>query len=245
MRIIFIRVIVLSSCILLLSQCGGNKQSRVAKSIEDVDKTTKVTTIERQINDVKIIVKQIKSLVESSNVPLCKAEIMVYKNNILLDSLKFDAIEALGGCYGFIVYSQLIDNHLIISKYGDYDGRTIVINENGRMVSIVGGNVYYDEESSLLFSIYDSDLSGFSIYDLKSDMLLLEMEDMSARPIGFYKNNNSFYIQTIDDETEELAIWEVKLDLQRILKVDIELESIRDMILPGLTDYSKIEINCE
>lgn len=245
MRIIFIRVIVLSSCILLLSQCGGNKQSRVAKSIEDVDKTTKVTTIERQINDVKIIVKQIKSLVESPNVPLCKAEILVSNSNKLLDSLKFDAIEALGGCYGFIVYSQLIDNHLIISKYGDYDGRTIVINENGRMVSIVGGNVYYDEESSLLFSIYDSDLSGFSIYDLKSDMLLLEMEDMSARPIGFYKNNNSFYIQTIDDETEELAIWEVKLDLQRILKVDIELESIRDMILPGLTDYSKIEINCE
>jgi len=245
MRIIFIRVIVLSSCILLLSQCGGNKQSRVAKSIEDVDKTTKVTTIERQINDVKIIVKQIKSLVESPNVPLCKAEILVSNNNKLLDSLKFDAIEALGGCYGFIVYSQLIDNHLIISKYGDYDGRTIVINENGRMVSIVGGNVYYDEESSLLFSIYDSDLSGFSIYDLNSDMLLLEMEDMSARPIGFYKNNNSFYIQTIDDETEELAIWEVKLDLQRILKVDIELESIRDMILPGLTDYSKIEINCE
>jgi len=113
------------------------------------------------------------------------------------------------------------------------------------MVSIIGGNVYYDKESSLLFSIYDSDLSGFSIYDLKSEMVQLEMEDMSARPIGFYKNDNSFYIQTIDDETEELAIWEVELDLHRILNVNIELESIKDMILPGLTDYSKIEINCE
>ena len=245
MKIIYIRVIVLSSCILLLSQCGGNKQIRVAKSVEEVDKTTKVTTIERQINDVKIFVKQIKSLVESPNVPLCTAEILVSNNDKLLDSLKFDAIEALGGCYGFIVYSQLIANHLIISKYGDYDGRTIVINENGRIVSIIGGNVYYDKGSSLLFSIYDSDLSGFSIYDLKSDILIFEMEDMSARPIGFYKNPDSFYIQTIDDETEELAIWQVELDLHRILKVDIELESIRDMILPGLTDYSKIEINCE
>ena len=245
MKTIIIRIIALSSCILLLSQCGGNKQSRFTKSSEDVNKTTKVTTIERQISDVKIIVNQIKSLVESPNVPLCSAEIMVYKNNKLLDSLKFDAIEALGGCYGIYVYSQLIDNHLIISKYGDYDGRTIVINETGRMVSIIGGNVYYDKESSLLFSIYDSDLSGFSIYDLKSEMVLLEMEDMSARPIGFYKNDNSFYIQTIDDQTEELAIWEVELDLHRILNVNIELESIKDMILPGLTDYSKIEINCE
>jgi hypothetical protein len=245
MKKIIIRIIVLSFFILFLPQCGGNKQSRVTKSSEDVNKTSKVTTIERQINDVKIIVRQVKSLVESPNVPICKAEIMVSKNNILLDSLKFDAIEALGGCYGLIVYSPLIENHLIISKYGDYDGRTIVINEYGKIVSITGGNVYYDKESSLLFSIYDSDLSGFSIFDLKSDSVLVEMEDMSSRPIGFYKNSNLYYIQTIDDETEELEIWEVEFDLHRILNVEIELESIKDMILPGLTDYSKIEINCE
>jgi len=245
MKKIIIRIIVLSFFILFLPQCGGNKQSRVTKSSEDVNKTSKVTTIERQINDLKIIVRQVKSLVESPNVPICKAEIMVSKNNILLDSLKFDAIEALGGCYGLIVYSPLIENHLIISKYGDYDGRTIVINEYGKIVSITGGNVYYDKESSLLFSIYDSDLSGFSIFDLKSDSVLVEMEDMSSRPIGFYKNSNLYYIQTIDDETEELEIWEVEFDLHRILNVEIELESIKDMILPGLTDYSKIEINCE
>ena len=119
---------------------------------------------------------------------------MILKNNIQIDSIIFNEIEAVGGQYGLLAYSGLIKNHIIISKYGDYDGETIIINAKGEKFITMGGYSFIDNTSGLLFSILDSDLSGFSVFDLNKDKEIFKKVDIDDRPQKFYKTSNNEYL---------------------------------------------------
>ncbi len=55
-------------------------------------------------------------------------------------------MQAVGGSYG-LTNPIIINNHIILTKHGDYDGRTIVINENGQIFNIIVGENYIDEDA--------------------------------------------------------------------------------------------------
>jgi hypothetical protein len=208
--------------------------------------TFKITKITKKVGDIQVNISQYKYLIQSPDIPYCKAYIEIIKNNKTINSLGFPSIEPVGGDYGFLVYSQLINNHLIISKYGDYDGRTIIINEKGKMFNTIGGYSYIDTLNGLLFSIYSSDLSGFSVFDLKSDVEIFKLVDNVERPSEFYKDaNGRYYFHAINDETEKESIWEIMLDNKKIKKTEININILKDKKLKKLIDYQKINIACE
>jgi hypothetical protein len=136
--------------------------------------------------------------------------------------------EPVGGSYG-ISKPIKVNNHLIFNKYGDYNGRVIIVNDKGQIFNIIGGENFYDAEKELLFTIYDSDLSGFAIFDLKKDTLIFEMLSMENRPISFHKDfEDRYFLLTDNDvrEQEELATWEIELDENRIMSVDLDTTRI-------------------
>ncbi len=152
----------------------------------------------------------------------CDSKITVSKNKKIIDSLIFKKIEANGGNFG-LTNPLIINNHIILTKHGDYDGRTILINENGNFFNIIGGENFIDKEAGLLFTIFDSDISGFAIFDLKSDSLLMSIDDIEDRPKTMHKNfSNRYFMSCINDETNENTIWEFELDLDRIMQVDLD-----------------------
>lgn len=156
----------------------------------------------------------------------CNAKIIVSKNNKTTDSLIFENIEAVGGSYG-LTSPTIIDNHIILTKHGDYDGRTIVINENGKIFNIIGGENFIDKESELLFAIFDSDLSGFAVFDLKTDSLLMSMDEIEDRPRTMHKEyGNRYFMSCFNDETDQNIIWEFEFDLERIMQVDLDSNDI-------------------
>ena len=110
-----------------------------------------IATLTQKIGDISVDIAQYKPIDYIKSKFYCYAEIRIYKNKIMIDSLVFDDIEPVGGHYGLLVYPSLIMNHLIISKYGDYDGRTIIINDQGQIFSTIGGSVSIDYQSGFLF----------------------------------------------------------------------------------------------
>ena len=142
--------------------------------------------IEKSIKNIDVIITQYKSKIESPNIPYCKAEIEIFKNGIKIDSIYFSEIEPVGGHCGLLVYNEVQQNHIIISKFGDYDGQTIIINARGEKFNTIGGYVSIDYKSGLLFSIYDSDMAGFSVFDLNHDKEVFKMTDIDDRPLVFF-----------------------------------------------------------
>ncbi len=219
----------------VLNSSGQQKSSEI-----------KVSQIKKSFNNINVIITQYKSLIEAPKIPYCRAKIEILKDGIIIDSIGFSEIEPVGGHYGLLAYNEIIKDHVVISKFGDYDGQTIIINENGEKFETTGGCVSVDNESGLLFSIYNSDLAGFSVFDLNEDKEVFNMIDIKDRPREFYKYlNNRFLYRATNDETENESIWEIKFKLDRIMQLDLTSKDIKGKQLRKLSDCKEINVDCE
>ncbi len=82
------------------------------------EETIKKTQKEYFIGDLKVVLNQYKG---DGSEFICKSEIIISKEGSIIDSIKFTP-EPVGGDYG-ISKAFAYKNHLILNKYGDYDGR--------------------------------------------------------------------------------------------------------------------------
>ncbi|AZQ64719.1 hypothetical protein EI427_21075 [Flammeovirga pectinis] len=207
---------------------------------------TKETQIKKSIENIDVIITQYKSLIESPNIPYCRARIEILESGKKIDSIEFSEIEPVGGHYGLLVYNEIIKDHIVISKFGDYDGQTIIINGKGEKFLTIGGCVSVDNDNGLLFSIYNSDLAGFSIFDLNKDKEIFKMTDIEDRPQEFYKySNNRFLYKASNDETDNESIWEIEFEMDRIMQLDLRTDDVKGKELRKLSDCKEININCE
>jgi hypothetical protein len=205
-------------------------------------KTTKVI---KKLGEIQIVIIQHKNLSESAVDCYCNAEIMIYRNDILVDSLIYKNIEPVGSDYGLKVYDEIFYDCLIISKFGDYEGETIIINKNGQIHKSIGGFISIDYEKGLLFSEFISDLTGFSVFDIKNFKELISITEIEERPIDFYKDGDRYFFKAINDETENISFWEIEFDLERIMVVDFEVQLMTDKKLKKLIDYKATYVQCE
>ena len=227
-------VIILSVFALIASSCGQatskqttnnaieiNQENEVSATDNQEKEQKKLTQKEYFLDEIKVLIKQQKS----NGIDFyCKAKITVTKNEKLLDSISFSP-EPVGGSYG-ISNAIKLNNHLIFTKHGDYDGRTIIVNNDGKIFNIIGGENYVDVESNLLFTIYESDVSGFAIFDLKSDSVLLTENEVYERPISIHKIENKYFMICESDETGEKSFWEFDFEMNKINKSVFDKETI-------------------
>jgi len=193
-----------------------DKKKQKSDSIE-ID-YSKIDTL--NLDDIHIIIKEeypIKNSYFS-----CNSYVITLNGNDTIDYVEFKAIEALGGNAGFS-NSEIISNHVILGKQGDYDGRTLVVNTNGQIFNFIGGTNFIDRKQAWLFSLYSLDLPGCAVFDLNNDSLLFEMDDTPSRPLGVHKAvENRYFFYCSQDNTLENSIWEFEADLQRIMQVDLD-----------------------
>lgn len=205
-----------------------------------------LTQCTRKIDNISVVIKQYKSLSSSPDIPYCKAYIYLLRDNIAFDSVEFNDIDPVGSDYGLLIYKGLINNHLVISKFGDYDGRTILINDKGRVFNIMGGYGYADTTTGLLFSIYNSDLFGFSVFDLHKDSEILEINDTEDEPVEFYNDSsNTYFLKTINDDTQQENFWKINFQDKKVLLLGKNADKTKLMLLYKLADYNIINIECK
>ncbi len=189
------------------------------------------------LGDIEVQVYQIKG---DGKDFYCKSRLIIIKKGILLDSISFIP-EPVGGSYG-ISEGIEVNNHLIFTKQGDYDGRTLIINKQGKLFNIIGGRNYVDKETGLLFSIYTSDLSGIAVFDLNSDSVLVTINEKSERPLTIHKYSGSYYASCIDEQNDQSSIWKFEFDGYNMIEVSSDKTQVNSVNeLPSLPSLKK---NC-
>jgi len=124
----------------------------------------------------KIEIRLAKLLENKTNTPsdfYCRGWLTLKQGQKIITQKFFKSIEPVGGCSGlFIPETQPRKDCFIISKFGDYDGSIFIIDTAGKLTEKMGGVFYVSKDKHYLFSSYDSDLSGLTVYDLNRKLIL-------------------------------------------------------------------------
>ena len=254
------QTLLILTVIFLLTNCSSdksgeaNEDSMLTAKVEDPNDANTVKGADELLGEVSITtsvvtMKDLLVSIEQSKPNLatsiysCHSKISVHKDGKEVGSLNFPNIEAVGGEHG-LTTPMIVHNHIILSKQGDYDGRTIIINERGQIFNIIGGTNFIDYESGLLFALYDSDGSGLAVFDLTSDSLLLSIDGIEDYPRSVHKAfGQRYFIKAASERSDELSIWEIELDMERIMQVDLDISEIDES--NALEKIAVGEANCE
>lgn len=136
----------------------------------------------------------------SSNGFLCRSWLTVRKGNKVLKQ-KFYEIEPVGGCSGLFLPSiQPLENYFIISKFGDYEGQTLLIDTIGNLIELTGGSFSVSTDKKHLFSIWYSDLSGITVFELTQRKPIFSKEIEDDKQYGdIYFQDGKYYISYFED----------------------------------------------
>ncbi|MBV2224641.1 MAG: hypothetical protein KUL74_07280 [Cloacibacterium sp.] len=197
------KIITFILCLLTLTTFGQNDNDSLFRN-EDypIDKySIKLDTF--NFNNFQIELIQVRPInyKNSDNSSInCRIWLNVKDNKTIIDKLFINDCEALGGCSGiFVTEEQNLKNHFILSKFGDYDGQIIIIDKSGRIKSYFGGKYFLSPDSKLLFSIYDSDLAGLTIYDFSENKLIFTSDTFRNYLSEFYLYNNEYFAVVSND----------------------------------------------
>ncbi len=110
--------------------------------------------------------------------PLWFSEFLeLWERGKCIGKLDFADIQPLGSKAGiFLPLKQVSTGHFILTKYGDYDGRTIIITDDGRLLNLGGGTYRIFRHRYLVTprALPDIDEHGdFSVFDLKENKILV------------------------------------------------------------------------
>jgi hypothetical protein len=143
---------------------------------------------------VKIIITMVKPLNNFSG-SLCESWLTIMKNGKVMEKKYYD-IEPVGGCSGlFLPETQPLEDYFIISKFGDYDGQTLLIDKNGHLTELKGGSFSISVDKKFLFSIWNSDIDGLTIYDVKEQRVMFNEEnELSNHYEAAYFQKGKYYL---------------------------------------------------
>jgi hypothetical protein len=138
------------------------------------------------------------------NSTYCRIWLTVMNKSKKVDSLFFNSCEGLGGCSGiYASKDQPLKNYFILSKFGDYDGRVLIIGKTGKINSYYGGHYFISNDKKYLFSPYSSDINGLTVFDLVNNKLLYSSDTVRGYISTFYLYNNKYFAVIENDEKKQ------------------------------------------
>lgn len=166
----------------------------------------KIELIQAKLRDYKTF---------DSTAAFCRIWLTVKKGNAVIDKLFINDCEAVGGCSGiYVSKEQSRKDYFILSKFGDYDGRILIIDTTGKIKSFIGGHYYLSADNKYLFSPYNSDLSGLTVYDLSKNQVLFSADTIQTYLADFYYFDNTYFSIVIDDVKKNTQTDIVTFDLK-------------------------------
>ncbi len=157
----------------------------------------------------------------------CRSWLTVLSGSDTIDSKYFDNIEAVGGCAGLFLHeNQPLENYFIASKFGDYSGRILLIDKNGKINEFSGGEYCLSMDKKYLFSQWDSDITGLTVINLETGDAIFSKE-LPFYFHGIYEFENEYFLFDTDAKPEKSIIYKFDFDSLNILKVEnYESESL-------------------
>ncbi len=188
---------------LLSANCFSQEQKQIPQfkksSYPDSKFITKCDTF--KLGLVNIIITMTQPKENSSEKFSCRSWLTIRKKNKIIHQEFYD-IEPVGGCSGLYVPAiQPCSNYFIFSKFGDYNGQTLIIDSTGKLTTLTGGAFSISNNKNYLFATYDSDISGITVYDLKNKKTVLSQESKDERQfLNFYFQDNKYFVSIFNDK---------------------------------------------
>lgn len=153
----------------------------------------------------------------------CSAWVEIIKEGRILHKKEFIKIEGLGKSYGLYVPAKQPDNqYFIINKYGNYDGRTLLIDRNGRLIDLPGGYYFITKDKRYLFIEHEIDGFGsITVFDLHVGKVIygnipddaFNMVYGCPESIKYSQKNNDVYvIFGYSDDADQIYKYDFKIN---------------------------------
>ncbi len=152
----------------------------------------------------------------------CRSWLTIKKNGKLLNQ-KYYEIEPVGGCSGlYTPTKQPCEDHFIISKFGDYGGQTLIVDTSGSLKVLIGGAFSLSKDNRYLFALYDSDISGITVFDLKNKKMILSEERNDDKEYDeFYYQDGKYFVSffTDDKQSKEHLVGTIDIVNKKVTEV--------------------------
>lgn len=107
----------------------------------------------------------------------CRAALAITYNADTVFSRFYPDVHAVGGCSGLYMQPIVRGGYVFVSKFGDYEGRTIAIDTTGKVLDIRGGVTYYSPLIDWIVAEHNSDIGGLSVYNTKTGKVIYDSEE--------------------------------------------------------------------
>jgi hypothetical protein len=119
--------------------------------------------------------------IENFEAGAISAQIEVRKKHDLIAKKNFEKIEGKGGHSAvYMSRRQPLVDVFFIHKFGDHDSRTFLINDQGRLFDLPGGEIYYDEVAKIIFFLRNFETEPFAeyaAYNIKKKGMIFHFKD--------------------------------------------------------------------
>lgn len=246
---------------------------------DTVDKKDfKTTEAHYRLGDYEIVIRQQKRIKEISSqkefdTPVgpvwCSASIEIVENGKIADGVEYKDIWPLGWRWGIhLPLKQESSKHFILTKYGDYDNKTIVITDGGELFNLGGGRyrIFLDRFLISPRELPDIRSGTFTIFDLHTNKVLLSAEvlDLAIKGLpeltggdmydfNFYTNGKDFFagIVVLVYYSSSQTITRTRTDF--FYKIDLGTGAMTEAVFDEkkqkefIIDYSNIDMSndCE
>lgn len=155
------------------------------------------------IGKFKVRIIQVKAVNDatSTNPSYCRAWLQVREGDRVLRQAYFNEIDPVGWKYGiFLPKRQPFPNYFLALKDGDYDGRLLLVGEDGTLTNLPGGSFFLTPDKRYLIGSHDSDYQSLFVVDLARRRLVIDGEKEKLPSVDDWYIDKSGYFFTAPDE---------------------------------------------
>lgn len=181
----------------------------------------------------------------------CRGWIIIKQGEKIITQQFLKYIEPVGGCSGlFIPETQPRNDFFIFSKFGDYQGSIFILDTNGILTEKAGGTFYISNDKRYLFSNYDSDAAGLTVFDLNKRQLLYSDIDNIPNNLGaWYFDNGKYFARAYDydssDNDQKIKIATFDFTTKKIVITTVDKSFLKEeKQLKVYNDFQYKDCNC-
>lgn len=220
------------------------------------DYKTKIQNIPFNLFTIRLIKVSSKGD-NNENAFYCRAWLKILLNDSTIDSLYFDNMVPGRGCAGlYMDDEQPVTNYFSMVKFGDYNGRTLVIDNHGKIHNIIGGKYFITRDKRYLFSIYEGDRSAIAIYDFILNKQVYYADTLGSKLDQWYFQDGRYFSLDQENDEEEVETENPNFDalffkirtydvVKRQMRVDkLNFENLREENAIELQPHFKRSPDC-
>ncbi len=153
--------------------------------------TTKACTTSVNLNDIKVEIRNYKNIKHFADF-YCKGKIVVFKNSQPVDSLQFDKINQTGN-FGLFLHHDIIPDHVLISKFGNDENKTIIVNNSGTFFILNGNTIYIDTLKNILIVLNTDYPEQVTLFDYSGNVVIQQYENLEFEPCQVLTDTKGHY----------------------------------------------------